>query len=52
MVDALGAVEVETRLARLVIPAGSRCQATWKRELPWRDAGPPHHHDDTVDLNQ
>jgi len=25
--------------------------ATWKREfkLPWREAGPPNHHDDKVD---
>ena len=25
-----------------------RCKATWKREfkLPWREAGPPNHHDD------
>ena len=32
-------------------PAGvqeGRCKATWKREfkLPWREAGPPDHHDD------
>jgi len=29
-----------------------RCKATWKREfkLPWREAGPPNHHDDKVDL--
>ena len=26
------------------------CKATWKRE--WREAGPPHHHDDTVDSDQ
>ena len=27
-----------------------RCKATWKREfkLPWREAGPPNHHDDKV----
>ena len=27
---------------------------TWKREfkLPWREAGPPNHHDDKVDSNQ
>ena len=26
------------------------CMATWKREfkLPWREAGPPNHHDDKV----
>ena len=29
-----------------------RCKATWKREykLPWREAGPPNHHDDRVDV--
>ena len=28
--------------------------ATWKREfkLPWREAGPPNHHDDEVDSDQ
>jgi len=27
---------------------------SWKREfkLPWREAGPPHHHDDEVDSDQ
>jgi hypothetical protein len=32
----------------------SRFKATWKRELklPWREAGPPHHHDDKVDSDQ
>ena len=27
-----------------------RCKATWKRrfKLPWREAGPPNHHDDKV----
>ena len=27
---------------------------TWKREfkLPWREAGPPNHHDDKVDSDQ
>jgi len=31
-----------------------RCNATWKREfkLPWREAGPPNHHDDKVDSDQ
>ena len=31
-----------------------RCKATWKREikLPWREAGPPNHHDDKVDSDQ
>ena len=30
------------------------CKATWKREfkLPWREAGPPNHHDDKVDSDQ
>jgi len=40
-------------LAENHLPEG-RCKATWKREfnLPWREAGPPHHHDDTVDSDQ
>jgi len=31
-----------------------RCKATWKREfkLPWREAGPPNHHNDKVDSDQ
>ena len=31
-----------------------RCKATWNREfeLPWREAGPPNHHDDKVDSDQ
>jgi len=31
-----------------------RYKATWKREfrLPWREAGPPNHHDDKVDSDQ
>jgi len=31
-----------------------RCKATWKTKfkLPRRDAGPLHHHDDKVDLDQ
>ena len=31
-----------------------RCKATWKREfkLPWREAGPPIHHDDKVVSDQ
>ena len=30
------------------------CKATWEREfkLPWREAGPSHHHDDKVDSDQ
>jgi len=33
---------------------GGRCKATWKREskLLWREAGPPHHHDDKVVSDQ
>ena len=29
-------------------------KAIWKREfkLPWREAGPPNHHDDKVDSDQ
>ena len=29
-------------------------KATWKKEfkLLWREAGPPNHHDDKVDLDQ
>ena len=36
------------------MPAEGRCKATWKREfkLPWREAGPPNHHDDKVDSDQ
>jgi len=31
-----------------------RCKATWKTELklPWRQAGPPDHHNDQVDSDQ
>jgi len=31
-----------------------RYRATWKREFkrPWREAGPPNHHDDIVDSDQ
>ena len=30
------------------------CKATWKKKfkLPWREAGPPDHHDDKVDSDQ
>jgi len=36
-------------LKKACLSAG-RCKATWKREfkLPWREAGPPNHHDDKV----
>jgi len=29
-------------------------KASWKREfkLPWREAGPPNHHDDKLDSDQ
>ena len=41
------------RNLRTHLPEGS-CKATWKRELklPWREAGPPNHHDDKVDSDQ
>ena len=31
-----------------------RYKATWEREfkLPWREAGPPNHHDDEADSDQ
>ena len=29
-----------------------RCQATWTRKLPWREAGSPDHHDDLVYSDQ
>jgi len=31
-----------------------RCKATWKRKfkIPWREAGPPNHHDDRVDSDR
>ena len=33
---------------------GCRCKATSKREfkIPWREAGPPNHHDDKADSDQ
>ena len=32
----------------------ARCQTTWKREskIPWREAGSPYHHEDSVDSDQ
>ena len=32
----------------------TRCKAPWNREFefPWREAGPPNHHDDQVDSDQ
>ena len=39
-------------------PVGQRINASLKRdsprefELPWREAGPPNHHDDKVDSDQ
>jgi len=40
-------------LARMSLYEG-RCRATWKTEFkfPWREAGPPNHHDDKVDSDQ
>ena len=34
--------------------AAGRCKVTWEREfkLPWREAGPPNHHDDKVDSDE
>jgi len=34
--------------------SGPKFVATWNREfkLPWREAGPPNHHDDKVDSDQ
>ena len=31
-----------------------KSKATWKREFkhPWREAGPPNHHDDKVDSDR
>jgi len=39
---------------REVEPQPRQCKATWKSEfkLPWREAGPLHHHDDEVDSDQ
>ena len=52
----IGRVGVVRRMWRREIPPGQegRCKATWKREfkLPWREAGPPNHHDDEVDSDQ
>ena len=38
----------------LALLGAGRYKATWKREfkLPWREAGPPNHHDDKVDSDQ
>ena len=49
--------EVPARARLPLVPAPARegrCTATWKREfkLPWREAGPPNHHDDKVDSDQ
>jgi len=37
---------------RRKLASGGRCKATWKSEskLPWREAGPPDHHDPRRDL--
>ena len=39
---------------RVRVWGGGRCKATWNMEfkLPWREAGPPNHHDDKVDSDQ
>ena len=39
---------------RRCVPAFGGCKATWKRnfKIPWHEAGPPNHHDDTVDSDQ
>ena len=41
-------------LKTILVVQGGRCKATWRREfeLPWREAGPPNHHDDKVDSDQ
>jgi len=38
----------------LPLPPGAYVHLPWKREfkLPWREAGPPYHHDDKVDSDQ
>ena len=47
-------VTLERQLRGDDLPWEGRCKATWKREfkLPWREAGPPNHHDDKVDSDQ
>jgi len=57
-----GVSALENRLAqphvlprlRHHLPEEGRCKDTWKREfeLPWREAGPPNHHDGKVDSDQ
>ena len=44
----------DTRQLPEVGPWEGRCKATWKREFkpPWREAGPPNHHDDKEDSDQ
>jgi hypothetical protein len=44
----------KTLVARTSVSIHGRCKAAWKREfkLPWREAGPPNHHDDEVDSYQ
>ena len=36
------------------VAEAGRHKAIWKREfkLPWREAGPPNHHDDKVDSDE
>jgi len=46
-------LQVEYRTPSCILALEIRCKATWKRilKLQWREAGPPHHHDDHVDLD-
>ena len=46
--------QIRTNRFRNLAVSESRCKATWKRvfELAWREAGPPTHHNDEVDLDQ
>jgi len=36
------------------VQCAGRCKASWKRgfKLPWREAGPPSHHDKKVDSDK
>ena len=51
VVELVGCARLQDRSLRLY---EGRRKATWKREfkLPWREAGPPHHHDGNVDSDQ
>jgi len=55
--DLVGAHDAHDVLAQaplIVIRGKALGKATWKREfkLPWREAGPPNHHDNKVDSDQ